>query len=505
MNIRLLMDNYINIAEVTKKHNEFFPEDKKTYDDLITACIENALEKADWTKLHRFNYYYSKDGSKIWQKFDYRIPEDLKEKIKKLLEYNRGVFSEDDIVNFSIRYWMPALKKNIIDSTWNEENLIELLTAIGIIEGEQDLNYLHWVPQSLFATDCPMCGHEDRDAAVWAIYKIPFGLCHACGQKFNIWQVLDENFKKLGGLSPVEFVWKLLIEGKDLKRCKVIDFEKKRQEAEEIREKRKEEGIEQAKAILKDCTRDFSYLNKYGFDDEVLIECGVYYRDLTVTDNYFSNSFRGRIIYEIRDFSGELAGVKGRWAMEKEEWEKLLLNDVWYLKHSKYLDKVHEKSINTKGCYTGEHLYLLHKYYGKSSEYEKVVIVEGEKDAIRVYAQKIKGVAVVGSFGCNITEKQIRNIVSGLGWNKEIILCYDNDQRGFEGNLKAYKKFKDLQFSKVSFCLYPEGYKDFGDMCTKEEQEMIKTILENTLSFEEYVEVMGKRGYTIDESKIKIA
>ncbi len=142
-----------------------------------------------------------------------------------------------------------------------------------------------------------------------------------------------------------------------------------------------------------DMQEDLGLINKYGLD--------IY------------DTFQNRIIIPIENLEGQVVGFTGRIFHNEDNT-------------SKYLN-----TKETRIFKKGHILFNYHNAKDAIREAKKVIVVEGNMDAIKVSASGIKN--VVALMGVALTKEQI-NIFKKL--RVPIILCLDNDDAGFEATLK---------------------------------------------------------------------
>ncbi len=138
------------------------------------------------------------------------------------------------------------------------------------------------------------------------------------------------------------------------------------------------------------------------FDEEEMINAGLINRGNSVYD-----LFRDRITFPIHNAQGKPVAFSAR-IYEKKDNEAKYINTK-------------ETPIFKKG----EILFNYHRARNEARKLKQLIIVEGQMDAIRVYASGIKN--VVATMGTALTDYHIR-LLSKL--NVEIILCLDNDSAG---------------------------------------------------------------------------
>jgi DNA primase len=226
------------------------------------------------------------------------------------------------------------------------------------------------------------------------------------------------------------------------------------------------------------------------------------------SESYYSNLWKNRIVYIIRDKNGQIIGLNGRYAVDSEqEGEKYLESDEFLKTNAKYREKIWFKTINTQEISVSENLFLLYKYVKNPQQYRYVVLTEGEKDALRVWSQHIPNVAAVATFGCHLSKKQVELLKECFGEKVRVILAYDNDETGFNANIEAWKKLKESGFTNLVFAVYPQKWKDFGEMFCNNEKGTYKYVsqtLWKAYSLTMYVEEMQKRGFRLGEKAQEI-
>jgi DNA primase len=526
--MKILYDLYDDYDAIIQRYNQIMPK-KITFEQVIYDALFDAVEnkEVDWLRLRPFQYRNSqKRVGYFWKYIRFQIPEDLIRNEKTKEQLRKENVKEDDIVNFvllvSKSIQVRKLKKEIIDNTWTIDRLIKLLVKIGVMEDEDDCDYR----KSGFHTVCPYCYHEHRGeikqyTASWYLDSIPYGHCVACGETYDIWDVLNEN----GIFFPIciDTVWDLLENEKEIIVTTSERQKKAREKRKKEQEKRERLGKIETQAILTDCNEDFSYLYKKGFRKEDLIG-DVLHRGRKLTGKYYSDLWRYRIIYIIRDENGKAVGLKGRRIIDSdEEWEEIIKQDEFFAKNAKYKDRIQHKCINTTGCTVNDHLFLLHHYIGK--KYKRLVIVEGEKDALRMRANADNDTAVVASFGNNLLDAQLELLLKYFPRNCQIVLAYDNDAPGMNANIKTWEKLRKY-YSDIRFALYSGKkrkngeyqFTDFGDIYFRGGKQKynvnsgrvltestIQCIVRNALDLKEYLDTMGIiRDFKVDKETIEV-
>ncbi len=127
---------------------------------------------------------------------------------------------------------------------------------------------------------------------------------------------------------------------------------------------------------------------------------------ININNNYINDVFINRIMFPIHDLNGNAIGFTGRIYNGDDQ--------------AKYINSK-ESAIFKKG-------HILFNYHRAKSEIKRkkeVIIVEGNMDAIRMYASGIKNVLAL--MGTSLTNEQVE-IIKKL--RAKIILLFDNDNAG---------------------------------------------------------------------------
>ena len=146
-----------------------------------------------------------------------------------------------------------------------------------------------------------------------------------------------------------------------------------------------------------------------GFDEETLINSGLINRGKSLYD-----LFRDRVTFPIHNPSGKPVAFSARIYEKKDD-------------EAKYIN-TKETPIFKKG----EILFNFHRARNEAKRIKKIILVEGQMDAIRVYASGVKN--VVATMGTALTDNHV-NMLKRL--NVDIILCFDADSAGEKATVAA--------------------------------------------------------------------
>jgi len=158
-------------------------------------------------------------------------------------------------------------------------------------------------------------------------------------------------------------------------------------------------------------------INK-GFDEDLLVKCGIAIR----SNNGVNDIYRNRIMFPLWDINGRTIGFSGRIYEGNDQ--------------SKYINTM-ETDIFKKGTL----LYNYHNARETIIKEDKVIIVEGFMDAIRLYSIGINN--VLATMGTAITKEQV-NLIRKL--TKNVILMFDGDSAGEKATLSFIDVSKDIDF-----------------------------------------------------------
>ena len=189
-----------------------------------------------------------------------------------------------------------------------------------------------------------------------------------------------------------------------------------------------------------------------GYTEKELIDIGLSNKGNTIYD-----LFRNRIVFPIHDTKGHPVAFSGRIYEQSDE----------------------AKYINTKETVIfkkGEILFNYHRAINEAKKMKKLILVEGQMDAIRVYSEGVKNVcATMGTALTNDHVKLLKKL------NVEIVLCFDNDAAGEKATIAAGDLLeKDNVHISV---LRLSGEKDPDEYILAHGVEQYKDAVNNSISF----------------------
>lgn len=201
----------------------------------------------------------------------------------------------------------------------------------------------------------------------------------------------------------------------------------------------------------------YQLLTKKGFNIKTITELGLINKN--GVDIY--DSFVNRIIFPIHNLDGQVIGFTGR-----------IYNNEKNL--SKYFNS-RESKIFKKG----DILFNYHRARDTVRIEKKVILVEGNMDAIRIFTSGIKN--VVALMGTALTTEQVE-IFKKL--RAEVILMLDNDNAG---ELATYNIGQILEKANIPISIVRlSGEKDPDEYIIKNGAQALKDNIEHRISFLEF-------------------
>ena len=190
---------------------------------------------------------------------------------------------------------------------------------------------------------------------------------------------------------------------------------------------------------------DFYELLLKNFNKKDIDNSGIFYFD--EKKKKFINRFRERIIFPIKNISGDIIAMGAR-----------AIKDNNYL--AKYIN-----SPETQFFKKGSNLYNLDKSRKLSNKIDSIYLVEGYMDVIGLYKNNIQN--VVANLGTALTSRQVSILDQFF---KKIIICFDGDESGYKAALRAaensiieLKPEKEILFLFLPNKYDPDSYvNEFG-------------------------------------------
>jgi len=171
------------------------------------------------------------------------------------------------------------------------------------------------------------------------------------------------------------------------------------------------------------------------FDKTDINNSGIFYFD--EKNQKHINRFRERIIFPIKNISGDVIAIGGR-----------------SIKENNFLAK-YINSPETQFFKKGSNLYNLDKSRKLSNQMDFIYLVEGYMDVIGLYKNNIQN--VVANLGTALTSRQV-SILDQFFNN--IIICFDGDLSGYKAALRAAENsiIELKPEKKILFLFLPDKY-----------------------------------------------
>lgn len=506
--MKILKNLAKTIMATMEKYNNYVEEDKMVdWEWYIDAAITNSLEEdhTDWTKATHLDYL-----NKSFQIVKVYPEKNIYHQIMNKISNNTNAnISFDDLMcfickNYLVRFELIT-KKAQLDKSWDGENVLIALHVC-----EQITDKVRVDGEKLRMT-CPDCDHPD-----FAIYHASgrlycfSGSCLHAGGNHDIWDLLSTGSNSFA--TVVEKVYAAVVDNHSLSMDIIDNLDYSIAHRGSIRNG-KDINNPNVKKIMAMCKPEYDYMYQFGFSQNDLEACDcIGLKDEMVSERCNeANEYRHRLCWAIRDIDGKIVGLQGRSILNDTARAEFVNGDDIFKRMYKgdkdKSKKNKEKVLNTFGLAKSNHLYLLYKYVQNANQYTRLVITEGIKDAMRVAQIHCPDVAVVSSFGCGLSDRQVELIKQVFSEDIIIELAYDGDSAGFIGNLTAAKKLKEAGFNNIRFVLYrakskTEYYKDFGDFVVThapKRAEFVHKMLFG-VQLEEYINAAKERGF-YDELK----
>ena len=178
---------------------------------------------------------------------------------------------------------------------------------------------------------------------------------------------------------------------------------------------------------------------------------------INYNNDYINDVFQRRIMFPIHDLEGNVVGFTGR-----------IYEDT---NQAKYINSK-ESDIFKKG----QILFNYHRAKQEIKRKKEVILVEGNMDAIRMYASGIKN--VVALMGTSLTNDQVQ-IIKNL--RAKIILMFDNDNAG---DIATYQNGTILEEAGlVPYIVRLSGEKDPDEYIIKNGVQAIEENIRRPISF----------------------
>lgn len=186
----------------------------------------------------------------------------------------------------------------------------------------------------------------------------------------------------------------------------------------------------------------YKFLTKKGYEPGLLEQAGL------IVKTY--DRFRGRLIFPLRDVRGQIVGFSGRFIDEKVYPEESR-------RGAKYIN-----SPETPVYHKGQHLYGIFENRADIHKSDRVVLMEGEVDAISSWQAGIRNVLAVK--GTALTPEQVKLV---RRFTRNITMSLDSDSAGWSA-LKRSLPILENHNINIRVAITPPEYKDPDEMALKD-------------------------------------
>lgn len=324
---------------------------------------------------------------------------------------------------------------------------------------------------------CPF--HEDHSPSMSVSDEKQIYKCFSCGTTGNVFTFV-ENYLNLSFAEAVELVAQKtgisisvpLVKKKETKfqeEYNLMDFVLKvyqnnlnteaGQKAVSYLKKRNllENAIEDFSIGLSmDQNMLYSILKKKDYSEKMLLDVGL----VNQSGDKIYDVFQNRIMFPIHNLDGQVVGFTARCYLKEET----------------------PKYLNTKETYIfkkGNILFNYHRAKEAIRLLKEVVIVEGNMDAIRMYASGIKN--VIALMGTSLTKEQVEALRK---LRCKLVLMLDNDNAGETATLAIGNILEEqnIPFSVVRL----SGEKDPDEYIVKNGVDAMLENIKNAISFVDF-------------------
>ncbi len=213
-------------------------------------------------------------------------------------------------------------------------------------------------------------------------------------------------------------------------------------------------------------TNDFNFQENIfrEYNENDIIETGLFYFD--ENKEKFISRFRDRVLFPIKNITGDPIAVGGR-----------------IVKESKYLAK-YINSPETPFFKKGSNLFNLDFARKPSNNLNNIYLVEGYMDVVGLSKNKIDN--VVANLGTSLTNKQILTLNQFFD---EIIICFDGDVSGYKAALRAAENsiIELKPEKKISFLFLPDNHDPDSFVNEKGKEFFLKFSKSNSVSIHKFI------------------
>ena len=231
------------------------------------------------------------------------------------------------------------------------------------------------------------------------------------------------------------------------------------------------------------------FLRKKGFSDQTIIQAGVCGKS---ENGKMYDFWSGRLMFFIRDISGNVVGFSGRKLFESDN-------------RGKYVNSPDGPLFKK-----GNVLFNLSSAKKTAAEKQVIHIVEGQFDVAAMRASGLRNTAA--SSGTAFTQEQASICRRLVGDQGKIIFCLDGDEAGQSAARKIFKKCRNIQ--EMSYVIvFPEnqdpcdyrlhnGAEELNSFCSNNQMNIIDFMLSYEESKIDFDTETGRSDYVLKVAPI---
>ena len=339
---------------------------------------------------------------------------------------------------------------------------------------------------------CPF--HDDHSPSMSVSKEKQMYKCFSCGAAGNVFKFVAD-FEHISFIEAVSNVASRVGITLDIKTTTSAVYEKYQEEYDIMDYACK---FYQNNISTQEAKVAKEYLNSRNFTDETMNEF-----DIGVA---FDQNTLHKIL-EKKGYSFEKQEQLGLISIKGERTYDMFMNRIMIPIHNEYGQAVgftgrvfgagNPRYLNTKETVIfkkGKVLFNYHRARDSVKLHKKLIIVEGNMDAIRMAQNGIKN--VVALMGTQMTKDQI-SLIKKL--KVPVTLMLDNDDAGFDATFQIGTMFEAEQITFQVVCLSKE--KDPDDYIVQNGIEALKDNIEHAISFVEFRSIYFKKGKNLNDSE----
>ena len=208
----------------------------------------------------------------------------------------------------------------------------------------------------------------------------------------------------------------------------------------------------------------YQHLLKKGYTEEEMLASGLIKRSER-TGRLF-DALRDRIVFPIKDADGKVVGFTGRTVDPNEDIRYMLTSNT----------PIYQKS---------EALFGLDQAKDEIAKTGEMIVVEGQFDALAMHAAGFKNAVATSGTAFGPGHVKLFGDAAGNKKKKSIIFSFDPDTAGTKAAESVYEMLKNSNIDL--YAVSGESDMDPADIYSKDNEEGLKTLIDNKMSMLEYL------------------